>query len=169
MFVFKERTCLYSVGTEGSVQFLRLCSLHETTPHINSQSFSSSLPSVTVPFFLFSQSGAFYKCVLKCSASLPALLWNCNNKQEAPVLQGALHWMFWETGKRRGARCSFHSAIPSASCKTLQIWSGAKFTKNEKVLVFHTWKSPREFQSDKWALTRFVPVMLEADVYVCHI
>lgn len=95
MFVFKERTCLYSVGTEGSVQFLRLCSLHETTPHIKSQSFSSSLPSVTVPFFLFSQSGAFYKCVLKCSASLPALLWNCNNKQEAPVLQGALHWMFF--------------------------------------------------------------------------
>lgn len=168
MFVFKERTCLSSVGTEGSVQFLRLCSLHETTPHIKSQSFSSSLPSVTVPFFLFSQS-AFYKCVLKCSASLPALLWNCTNKQEAPVLQVLCIECFssWETGKR--SAMLLNSAIPSASCKTLQIWSGAKFTKNEKVLVFHTWKSPREFQSDKWALTRFVPVMLEADVYVCHI
>lgn len=27
--MFKERTCLYSVGTEGSVQFLRLCSLQQ--------------------------------------------------------------------------------------------------------------------------------------------
>lgn len=78
--------------------------------------------------FSFSQSGAFYKCVVKRGAPLPALLWNCNNKQEVPVLQVALHrecFSSWETGKRWGARCSFNSAIPSALCKTLEIWSGA--------------------------------------------
>lgn len=59
---------------------------------------SSSLPSVTVPFFFFSFFSKvvhFINVYLNGSALLPALLWNCNNTKENTVLLVALHSVFW--------------------------------------------------------------------------
>lgn len=121
-----QRLCskeeLYSVGTEGSVQFLRSCSLHDA---IKSQSLSSSLRSVTVPIFFFPK---VHFINVYVSASLPALLWSCSNKHEAPVLQAALHWMFFLLRNWKEERCSF-----TVQSQVLHVNKyEANFTKNEK-------------------------------------
>lgn len=65
--------------------------------HISNLSYSSSsssLPSVTVPFY-FPKWCVFINVYLNGSASLPAVLWKCNNTKGNTVLPVALHSLLW--------------------------------------------------------------------------